>query len=89
MLYYNIINLWDHRRTCSLSLTETSLCGAYLYISLHVKCTERIEFMLYHKKRINHKKSFTEQWLMNNECEREIWKEAVEAEYEVQSGGLL
>ena len=29
--YYNIINLWDHRRICSPSLTETSLCSAYLY----------------------------------------------------------
>jgi hypothetical protein len=25
------IILWDHRRICSPSLTETSLCGAYLY----------------------------------------------------------
>ena len=29
--YYNIIILWDHRRICGPSLTETSLCGAYLY----------------------------------------------------------
>ena len=28
---YKII-LWDHRRICCLSLTETSLCGAYLYM---------------------------------------------------------
>jgi len=28
---YNIIILWDHRRICGPSLTETSLCGAYLY----------------------------------------------------------
>ena len=27
MLYYNIIILWDHRRMCGPSLTETSLCG--------------------------------------------------------------
>jgi len=32
MLYYNIITLWDHRRICGTLLTETSLCGAYLYI---------------------------------------------------------
>jgi len=32
MLYYKIIMLWDHRRICGPSLTETSLCGAYLYI---------------------------------------------------------
>jgi len=25
------ITLWDHRRICGPSLTETSLCGAYLY----------------------------------------------------------
>jgi hypothetical protein len=25
-----IIMLWDHRRICGPSLTETSLCGAYL-----------------------------------------------------------
>jgi len=31
LLYYNIIILWDHRRICGPSLTETSLCGAYLY----------------------------------------------------------
>ena len=30
ILYYNII-LWDHRRICCPSLTETSLCGAWLY----------------------------------------------------------
>ena len=29
--YYNIIILWDHRRICGPSLTETSICGAYLY----------------------------------------------------------
>ena len=30
--YYNIIFLWDHRRTiCGPSFAETSLCGAYLY----------------------------------------------------------
>jgi len=27
----SIIILWDHRRICGPSLTETSLCGAYLY----------------------------------------------------------
>ena len=32
ILYYNIIILWDNRRVCGPSLTETSLCGAYLYI---------------------------------------------------------
>jgi len=26
-LYYNIKILWDHRRICGPSLTETSLCG--------------------------------------------------------------
>ena len=31
ILYYNIIILRDHRRICGPSLTETSLCGAYLY----------------------------------------------------------
>jgi hypothetical protein len=31
MLYHNIIVLWEHRRICGTSLTETSLCGAYLY----------------------------------------------------------
>jgi hypothetical protein len=31
ILYYNIIILWDHRRICGPSLTETSLCGAYVY----------------------------------------------------------
>jgi len=31
ILYYNIKVLWDHRRICGQSLTETSLCGAYLY----------------------------------------------------------
>ena len=32
MLYYYIIMVWDHRRLCGPSLTETSLCGGYLYI---------------------------------------------------------
>jgi hypothetical protein len=31
ILYYNIIILWDHRRMSGPSLTETSLCGAWLY----------------------------------------------------------
>jgi len=30
ILYY-IILYWDHRRILGPSLTETSLCGAYLY----------------------------------------------------------
>jgi len=30
----SIIILWDHRRICGSSLTETSLCGAYLYLSI-------------------------------------------------------
>jgi hypothetical protein len=29
--YYNVIILWVHSRICGPSLTETSLCGAYLY----------------------------------------------------------
>ena len=33
-LYYNIRFLWDHRRICSLSLTETLLCGAWLYFDV-------------------------------------------------------
>ena len=32
IMYYNITILWDNRRICGPSLTETSLCGAYLYI---------------------------------------------------------
>ena len=32
IVYYKIIILWDHRRICVPSLTETSLCGAYIYI---------------------------------------------------------
>jgi hypothetical protein len=32
----SIIILWDHRRICGPSLTETSLCGAYLYTLLIV-----------------------------------------------------
>jgi len=30
--YCNIIILWDHRRIYGPSLTEMSLCGAYLYL---------------------------------------------------------
>ena len=30
ILLYNYIILWDHRRICGTSLTETSLRGAYL-----------------------------------------------------------
>ena len=30
VIYYNIIILWDHGRICDPSLTETSLCGAYM-----------------------------------------------------------
>ena len=32
IIYYNVIILWDHRRVCGLLLTETSLCGTYLYM---------------------------------------------------------
>jgi len=31
VLQYYIIILWDHRRIGGPSLTETSLCDAYLY----------------------------------------------------------
>jgi len=30
----SILILWDHRRICGPSLTETSLCGAWLYSKL-------------------------------------------------------
>jgi len=30
ILHYYVTILWDHRRICGPSLTETSLCGAYL-----------------------------------------------------------
>jgi len=32
IILYHIILLRDHRRICGPSLTETSLCGAYLYL---------------------------------------------------------
>ena len=32
IIIYYIIILWEHRRICGPSLTETSLCGAYLHI---------------------------------------------------------
>jgi len=35
VLEYYIIILRDHRRICGPSLTETSLCGAYLYFIKH------------------------------------------------------
>ena len=31
MIYYCNIMLWYHRRICGASLSETPLCGAYLY----------------------------------------------------------
>jgi hypothetical protein len=34
LLYYNIIILWDQRRISGPSLTETSLCDAYLYLRI-------------------------------------------------------
>jgi hypothetical protein len=40
---FYIIILWDHRRICGPSLTETSLCGAYLYTCLLV--AERTRFI--------------------------------------------
>jgi len=30
----SIIILWDHRRICGPSLTETSLCGAHQYVGI-------------------------------------------------------
>jgi hypothetical protein len=40
ILYYNILILWDHCRICGPSLTETSLCGSYLYTNVRTfgKC---------------------------------------------------
>jgi len=38
ILYYNIIILWDHRRICGPSLTETSLCGPYLLLYYKFFC---------------------------------------------------
>ena len=34
ILYYNINILWDRHRVCGPSLTETSFCGAYLYLNV-------------------------------------------------------
>jgi hypothetical protein len=34
-IWYNIIILWGNCRVWSTSLTETSLCGAYLYILIN------------------------------------------------------
>ena len=34
---YNFINLCDHCRICDPSLTETSLCGAYLYLDMFAR----------------------------------------------------
>jgi len=39
-VYYNTVILWDHRRTCDPSLTETSLCGAWLYREFYIKIGE-------------------------------------------------
>ena len=36
VLYFIIIIFWNHRHICGPSLTETSLCGAYLYLCLAV-----------------------------------------------------
>ena len=36
ILYHNTIILWDRRRICGPSLTETSLCGAYLCMYMYV-----------------------------------------------------
>jgi hypothetical protein len=38
ILYYNIIILWYKPCVCCPSLTETSLCGAYLYICVSLLC---------------------------------------------------
>jgi hypothetical protein len=35
ILYYNTIIIWDHCHICGPSLTETSLCDAWLYHELH------------------------------------------------------
>jgi len=40
--YYNIIIIWDHSRVCGPSLTETSLCGAYLY---SIRCSINASFL--------------------------------------------
>ena len=42
ILCCTIIILWDHRRICGPSLTETSLCGAYLYSYTSMEETEEV-----------------------------------------------
>jgi hypothetical protein len=37
IILYNIIILRDHRRICDPSLTETSLCGPYLYCFIFLR----------------------------------------------------
>jgi hypothetical protein len=43
ILYCNIIILWDHHRICDSSLTDTSLCDAYLYSSILLLLCFRID----------------------------------------------
>jgi hypothetical protein len=53
--YYIIIILWDHRRICGSSLTETSLCRAYLYLDSQFTGSQTF-YVQYH---MNNRKWFT------------------------------
>jgi hypothetical protein len=41
-LYFNIIILWEHRRICGPSMTETSLCGIHAVQTRLYSCTHKI-----------------------------------------------
>ena len=45
LLYFNIV-LWEHRHICSLSWTETSLCGAWPYYNFFISVTVTSFFFL-------------------------------------------
>ena len=51
VLYYNIIVLWDHRRIRGPSLTETSLCGAYLYLYTQLIFSTRLTLLIFPAER--------------------------------------
>jgi len=48
--YYIIIILSDHRRMRGTSLTETSLCGAYLYLQKNCPPAKSVSAAKYFRK---------------------------------------
>jgi len=54
IILYNIIILWDHCRKCGTSLTETSLCGAYMHLTVRIRFCKSLHVALSASLSVSH-----------------------------------